>query len=421
MNLPAQRQVSKLMGIDLLQEIAQTLRTHKTRTALAVLTVAWGVFMLVLLLGAGRGIQNGVELQFRDDAVNSIRIYRGKTTIAHEGLPRGTNIRFDNQDYERVRSRGSEVDRITARYYPGGALNTSYNGESAAYDIRAVHPDHVYLEKTLIAQGRFINQMDLDNSRKVCVIGRRVKEALFGDATALGEYLQIGNITFRVVGIFTDDGGQREEETVYLPVTTAQLVYGGAQKINQLLYTVGDASYEQSKQSEQDTRQLFADRHGFSVDDRRAVRIYNNLDEYKKITDLFFWIRMFVAIVGAGTVLTGILAVSNIMVISVAERRREIGIRKALGATPASITRLIVVESLILTSVAGYLGLLLSVGLLEILKRTVAENDYMYQPDVSTSVVVSVTLLVVVAGTLAGYIPARRAALINPVEALQTK
>ena len=226
MNLPAQRQVSKLMGIDLLQEIAQTLRTHKTRTALAVLTVAWGVFMLVLLLGAGRGIQNGVELQFRDDAVNSIRIYRGKTTIAHEGLPRGTNIRFDNQDYERVRSRGSEVDRITARYYPGGALNTSYNGQSAAYDIRAVHPDHVYLEKTLIAQGRFINQMDLDNSRKVCVIGRRVKEALFGDATALGEYLQIGNITFRVVGIFTDDGGQREEETVYLPVTTAQLVYG---------------------------------------------------------------------------------------------------------------------------------------------------------------------------------------------------
>jgi len=409
------------MGIDLLQEIGQTLRTHKTRTALAVLTVAWGVFMLVLLLGAGRGIQNGVELQFRDDAVNSIRIYQGKTTIAHEGVPRGTRVRFDNQDYERVKVQGSDVDRITSRYNPGGELNAGYKGQSAAYNIRAVHPDHIYLEKTLLTRGRFINQFDLDSKRKVCVIGRQVKEALFGDAPALGEYLKIGDIPYRVVGIFRDDGGQREEEIIYLPVTTAQLVYGAAQKINQLFYTVGDASYEQSKQSEQNTRQLFADRYGFSAADKRAVRIYNNLDEYKKITDLFYWIRVFVAVVGAGTVLTGILAVSNIMVISVAERRREIGVRKALGATPASITRLVVAESLILTSVAGYLGLLLSIGLLEILKRTIAENDYMYQPDVSTTVVVSVTLLVIFAGTLAGYIPARRAALINPVEALQAR
>jgi putative ABC transport system permease protein len=409
------------MGIDLLQEIAQTLRTHKTRTALAVLTVAWGVFMLVLLLGAGRGIQNGVELQFKDDAVNSIRIYQGKTTIAHEGLPRGSRIRFDNRDYDIVRLQGTDVDRISARYYPGRDLNASYNGQSASYDIRAVHPDHTYLEKTRITRGRFINQFDLDNRRKVCVIGRRVKEALFGDAQALGEYMLIGEIPHRVVGIFSDDGGQREEETIYLPVTTAQLVYGAAQKINQLLYTVGDASYEQSKQSEEDTRTLLAERHGFSADDKRAVRIYNNLDEYQKITDLFYWIRVFVAVVGAGTVLTGILAVSNIMVISVAERRREIGIRKALGATPASITRLIVTESLILTSVAGYIGLLLSIGLLEVLKRTIAENDYMYQPDVNNMVVISVTLLVIVAGTLAGYLPARKAALINPVEALQTK
>lgn len=409
------------MGIDLLQEIAQTLRMHKTRTALAVLTVAWGVFMLVLLLGAGRGIQNGVELQFRDDAVNSIRIYGGKTTIAHEGLPRGTRVRFDNRDFDRVRTRAAEVDRITARYYPGRDLTASYGGQSASYDIRAVHPDHQFLEKTEIVDGRFINNIDLEDKRKVCVIGQRVQQALFGDTDALGEYLKIGDIAYRVVGIFTDDGGQREEETIYMPVTTAQLLYGAGQRINQIFYTVGDADYEQSKQSEVGTRALFAERYGFSVEDKRALRVYNNLDEYKKITDLFYWIGVFVAVVGAGTVLTGILAVSNIMVISVAERRREIGIRKALGATPASITRLIVTESLILTSVAGYLGLLASIALLELLKNTVAENDYMYQPDVSTAVVVAVTLLVVVAGTIAGYIPARRASLIHPVEALQVK
>jgi len=407
--------------VDLLQEITQSLRTHKTRTVLAVLTVAWGVFMLVLLLGAGRGIQNGVELQFRDDAVNSIRVYRGKTTVAHAGLPRGTSIKFDNQDYQRVRLHGTEVDKITSRYYPGGQLSTSYKGQSASYDIRAVHPDHLYLEKTQVVRGRFINELDLVERRKVCVIGKQVEQALFGDTPALGKHLLLGDFSYRVVGIFSDDGGQREEETIYLPITTAQLVYGAAQKINQLLYTVGDASYEQSKASEVDTRRLFADRYGFAVEDERAVRIYNNLDEYKKITDLFYWIGVFVTVVGAGTVLTGILAVSNIMVISVAERRREIGIRKALGATPASITRLIVAESLILTSVAGYLGLLSSIGLLELLKSTIAENEYMYQPDVSTTVVVAVTLLVVFAGTVAGYIPARRAASINPVEALQSK
>lgn len=408
----------RIIDIDALQEIAQTLRTHKTRTALAVLTVAWGVFMLVLLLGAGRGLQNGVELQFKDDAINSIRVYRGRTTIAHGGQPRGRRINFDNTDFEQINAQVPSIDKSTARFYPGGDLSVSYGGRQASFDLRAVHPDHLYLEKTIITAGRYINEADLNEKRKVCVIGSQVKKNLFADKPALGERLLINDIAYQVVGVFTDAGGRSEEETIYLPITTAQLVYGAQSKINQMLYTVGDASYQQSKASENRTREILAERHNFSVQDERAVRIYNNLDEYKKITDLFYWVRIFVALVGAGTVLTGILAVSNIMVISVAERRREIGIRKALGATPSSITRLVVSESLIITAVAGYLGLLASLGLLELLKSTIAENEYMYQPDVNTLVVVAVTLLVIVAGTLAGYLPARKAASINPVEAL---
>jgi len=219
--------------------------------------------------------------------------------------------------------------------------------------------------------------------------------------------------------VFTDAGSQGEEETIYLPVTTAQLLYGDPERLHQLMFTVGDATYEQSKNSEQQVRELLAKTHNFSPADERAAKIYNNLDEYKKITDLFYWVRIFVAVVGIGTVLTGILAVSNIMVISVSERRREIGIRKAIGATPASITRLVVLESVIVTTVAGYIGLLASIGLLELLKAVVPENEYLYQPDVSTSVVISVTLLVIISGTLAGYLPARRAARIDPVAALQ--
>ncbi len=408
--------------IDPLIEVADSLRTHKVRTALAVLTVAWGIFMLVLLLGAGRGIQNGVELQFRDDAVNSIRIYQGKTTIAHNGLPRGRSISYNNEDYDLVRAKVAHVDKLTGRYYVGDNL-VSYGGQQAAFDIRGVHPDHQYLEKTVLTDGRYINEFDLLERRKVCVIGAQVVARLFEDSESgrgpVGELLQLGGTVCQVIGVFTDAGSRREEEAVYLPVSTAQLLFGEPNRLHQLMYTVGDASYQESKDSEQQVRVLLASAHNFSPEDPRAARIYNNLDEYKKITDLFFWVRVFVAVVGVGTVLTGILAVSNIMVISVSERRREIGIRKAIGATPGSITRLIVLESVILTSIAGYIGLLASLGLLELLKATVPENEYMYQPDVNTFVVVAVTVLVIVSGTLAGYLPARRAAVIDPVEALQ--
>ena len=405
--------------IDALIEISETLRTHKTRTFLAVLTVAWGIFMLVLLLGAGRGVQNGVELQFKDDAVNSVRVYRGKTTIDHNGMPRGRLIWFNNEDYNQLGAQVQHIDKLTGRFNLNRDNQVSVGKQVGSFDIRGVHPDHLYLEKTVMQDGRFINALDLSEKRKVAVLGRQVVEKLFDEPLPIGESVLIGGISYRVIGVFSDVGGQREEETIYIPVTTAQLVNGNRDRLNQLLYTVGEASHEQSKNSEQQVRELLARHHNFSPQDQRAVRIYNNLDEYQKISDLFYWVRVFVAVVGVGTVLTGILAVSNIMVISVSERRREIGIRKAIGATPASITRLIVMESVILTSVAGYVGLIGSLGLLELLNATIEENDFMYQPDVSTQVVLLVTLLVIVAGTLAGYLPARRAASINPVEALQ--
>ena len=334
-------------------------------------------------------------------------------------MPRGRLIWFNNEDYTQLGAQVQHIDKLTGRFNLNRDNQVSVGKQVGSFDIRGVHPDHLYLEKTVMQDGRFINALDLSEKRKVAVLGRQVVEKLFDEPLPIGESVLIGGISYRVIGVFSDVGGQREEETIYIPVTTAQLVNGNRDRLNQLLYTVGEASHEQSKNSEQQVRELLARHHNFSPQDQRAVRIYNNLDEYQKISDLFYWVRVFVAVVGVGTVLTGILAVSNIMVISVSERRREIGIRKAIGATPASITRLIVMESVILTSVAGYVGLIGSLGLLELLNATIEENDFMYQPDVSTQVVLLVTLLVIVAGTLAGYLPARRAASINPVEALQ--
>lgn len=386
-----------------------------------MLTVAWGIFMLVLLLGAGRGIQNGVELEFRDDALNRLWIGAGRTSVDYKGLPSGRGIWFTNDDYTQIDAKVDHVDKITGRFFSDGNNLITYGGTQAPFEVRGVHPDNLFLEKTIISHGRYLNDLDIEERRKICVIGAQVAARLFenGPDDALGKTLRINNSSFVVVGVFNDLGNRREEERLYVPITTAQLLSGAANELDELLYTVGDASYQQSKQSEQQVRELLSRRHKISPDDKRALKIYNNLDEYKKITDLFYWVRVFVAVVGVGTVLTGILAVSNIMVISVSERRREIGIRKALGAPPGSITRLIVFESLLLTAAAGYLGLIASIGLLELLKATIEENEYMYQPDVSSVVIVSVTVLVVLAGTLAGYLPARRAAAISPVEALQ--
>ena len=405
--------------LDPLREITGSLRTHKARTALAVLTVAWGIFMLVLLLGAGRGFQNGVDLQFRDDAINTIRIRQGTTSIDHKGLPRGRDISYNNGDYQQIRAEVDHVDKLTARFYLDSGSLVSYGKLQASFPLRGVHPEHLFLEKTQMIAGRYINELDLSERRKVCVIGAQVVAQLFDEPAPVGKLIRNNNYNCKVIGVFTDAGSRREERTIYIPISTAQTLYGDPENIHQLLYTVGDASYLESKDSEQQARELLARRHNFSTDDDRAALIYNNLDDYKKVTDLFYWVRVFVTVVGVGTVLTGILAVSNIMVISVAERRREIGIRKAIGATPGSITRLIVMESVIVTSLAGYLGLITSLGLLELLKATVPENEYLYRPDVNSTVLVAVTLLVIVAGTLAGYLPARRAASIHPVEALQ--
>lgn len=407
-----------MLSLDAWQEIFQTIVAHKLRTLLTLLTVSWGIFMLVLLLGAGKGIQNGVERQFRDDAVNSIWAYRGKTTIPFEGHPRGRRIQFTNTDYEQIRDT-SGVDRITSRYYLSRQFSVSYRNKYASFDIRSSHPDHQYLEKSIVVSGRFLNDIDIDQRRKVSVIGSKVRDTLFGQIDPLGRYIKINSSQYKVVGVFEDEGSQSELEKIYIPISTAQMIYGAADRVHQIMFTVGDTGYEGSENIATSVRTTLANRHRFDVEDDRAVRLWNNLKEYQKIVDLFYWVNVFVWVIGIGTVFTGILAVSNIMVISVKERTREIGIRKALGATPSSIVGTIVREALLVTSVAGYLGLIASLSLLEFLKLAIPENDYINQPDVDMPVVLLVTVLVIVSGTVAGFIPAWRAARVDPITALR--
>ena len=413
-----------MFDLDKWQEIFYTIRQNKLRTALTMFSVFWGIFMLLLLLGAGSGLLNGVKEEFSDDAVNALFIRPGQTSKPANGMGVNRRIRFTNDDYDRV-GRLREVEYLTARFYVSGTPTVRYGKKYGSFTVRAVHPDHRFLENTDMVSGRYLNALDLRDRRKVAVIGTKIVDALYGDSTALGSQLNVGGIVYTVVGTFADAGSEEEGEVVYVPITTAQMAYNGANRIDQLLLTMGDASVAESKQIEDDVRQILVDHHRFAADDRSAVRIFNSLERYQQFMNLFAGINAFIWAVGIGTIVAGIVGVSNIMLIIVKERTNEIGVRKALGATPGSIVGLIVQESVFITLVAGYLGLLAGVGLIEgvnhLVKQSGDEVPYFRNPQIDLQTALMATAMLVVAGALAGFFPARRAAAVPPVEALRAE
>lgn len=405
--------------MEALSEILGVLSQNKLRTLLTALSVAWGMFMLAVLLGAGRGLQNGVEWEFRDDAINAIWINSGKTSLPFAGRGPGRAIYFTNGDYDAIARQVPGVEHETGRYYLWGEFFVSYGNKHAAFDIRGAHPQHRFLEKTEMLRGRFLNEQDIRERRKVAVIGARVRDSLFGVEEPLGKYVQIRGLSYLVVGVFDDVGGEAELRKIYVPISTAQLVYNQPNIIHQLMFTLKSDDLLESQRSSDVARQLLAARHGVSPDDRRAIRIQNSLEQFKKTTQVFSWIRVFVWIVGFGTLVAGVVGVSNIMLISVAERTKEIGIRKALGATPLSIVSMVVIESMLITACSGYTGLVAGVGVIELVARNSNGVTFFRQPSVDLKVCLFAGAVLVLAGAMAGLFPALRAARVDPIVALR--
>jgi putative ABC transport system permease protein len=408
-----------LPGFDALEEIFATLRRNKLRTALTALSVAWGMLMLIVLLGAGQGLANGAAYEFRDDAINSLWLYAGKTTMPYAGRGPGREVKLMNDDYDALIRAVPSIDHISARYYLWGEFMVSYGAKHSAFDIRGTHPGHQYLEKTIITDGRFLNDLDLRERRKVCVIGSAVSRFFFEEQSPIGQYLKIRGLFYQIVGVFEDVGGEAELKKIYIPVTTAQLVYNQPGRVHQLMFTIGNASLEQSQSIAKQVLELMASRHGVSANDRRALHIQNNLEQFQRINGVFVWIRAFVWMVGVGTLLAGVVGVSNIMLISVKVRTREIGVRKALGATPWSIILLVIGEAVIVTSVAGYSGLLAGIAVVELAARYLTDVPFLRKPAVDPWLALSAAGILVFCGTLAGFFPARHAANIRPIEALR--
>jgi putative ABC transport system permease protein len=411
------------MGIfdwDKWQEIFETMKKNRLRTFLTGFSVAWGIFMLIILLGSGYGLENGVKKAFEGDAANTLWINPGQTSTPYKGMKSGRNIQFTNEDYDLVKQEIPYIDKISGRLSVWQDNTIAYKKEYGNYDIIACHPGYGYYETLDIESGRFINDDDIKGFRKVVVIGKPVRDALFKGEDPIGKYIQVSGVPFKVAGVFSDVGGDRDMQRVYVPLSTAQRVFNFGNKIFTLSIVTQDIGVEDSREMVEDVRHTLAQKHKFDPQDQRAVFVWNNLEEYKKLMSLFASIRLFIWIIGIGTIIAGVVGVSNIMMIVVKERTNEIGIRKAMGATPWSIVSLILLESVLITSFAGYIGLVMGVGLLELIAPVFENTETFFKnPEVDIMTAMGATLVMVVSGMLAGFVPARKAAAINPIEALR--
>jgi len=400
-------------------ELIGTLRRKKLRTLLTGLSVAWGTLMLVVLLGFGKGLENGIVYEFRDDAVNSIFAWTGLSSIPYAGRAPNRDIRFMNDDYAALRRSFPEIEHLSGRFWMWGEFSVRRGDKHSAFDVIGVHPDQRFLEKTLMTAGRYVNQRDIEERRKVAVIGSLVKATLFKNEEPIGQSIEIRGLAYRVVGVFEDEGGEAELRRIYVPITTTQLVYNDPGRIHTLGMTVGGVDTRKSEAIERAAHRLLAERHQVSFDDARALRTQNNLARFERISAVFRWVNGFVWFVGFGTLLSGMVSVSNIMLISVAERTREIGIRKALGATPFRLVGMILAEAILITAVAGYTGVVVGVAIVELAAERLTDVTYIRQPSVSVTLALEATALIVLAGALAGLFPALRAARVNPVVAMR--
>ncbi len=406
------------MNADSWNEIFHVMRKNKLRTGLTAFSVAWGIFILIILLGSGNGMKNGTEDQFSSDATNTIWIDAGKTSLPFEGYRPGRQIQLSNEDLESILQKYPQIAIHSGTAKGSTNMDMRYGQKRGSFLVRSGGEDHSQLENMKITSGRNFNRNDMAQARKVCIIGPPVKDLLFEKTDPLGKYLSVGGIPFLVIGTFTDPG-RGDQDRIYIPYSSSQRVFNGKNHLDVIWLGTGKLPVHEASALAEDIKAFLAARHRFDPKDPSAVSAWNNREMYQKIMNLLGGIQLFVWMIGIGTIIAGVVGVSNIMMISVKERTREIGIRKAIGANPFHVVSMILQESLFLTSVAGYAGLLAGIGLLELISRYMPPSAYFRNPEVDLRIALSGVLVLILAGLLAGLIPAIRAAGIQPVVAMK--
>tara|TARA_B110000879_G_scaffold105412_2_gene142060 strand:- start:5318 stop:6550 length:1233 start_codon:yes stop_codon:yes gene_type:complete len=408
-----------MFDLDRWREIFQSINKNRLRSVMSGFTVAFAILLFTLLFGVASGLGNFFKSAFADDAQNMMLVRVWKTTKPYKGLQTGRAIQLKNTDYNYVTEEyEDQIQYQSARIYKNFSIK--YKNEASSYSVRAVHPDHQFLEKTLMDEGRYLNNRDLREKSKVIVIGRLVKKDLFGEKPALGKRVNVNGSSFLIIGIFSDEGGDNEERIVYVPVTTAQMMYGNNDYISQINLGYNpnlstDAAIAFGKKVERDMRK----RLNIHPDDQSALSVRNMAEANKFVGILMFALYLIIGFIGSGTLVAGIIGISNIMIFVIKERTKEFGIRKALGATPGSIIGMVVQESVLITTLAGYFGLTLGTYILSAIGNSLEETYFIKDPSVSPGIVIGATVILILSGLIAGYVPAKRAARIKPIEALR--
>ncbi|VFB14051.1 ABC transporter permease [Bacteroides heparinolyticus] len=414
--------------IDLWQEIYGTIKRNKLRTALTGFAVAWGIFILILLLGAGNGVMNAQNEQMASLAMNSIKVGAGWTSKPYDGLSQGRRIQLNNGDLTITRNMRKHVENAGAVIYQSG-MNISYGNEYINERLMGVHPNYLEIERPTVVEGRFINQLDIREKRKVAILNERSVKTLFKHgAKPLGKMLNMGGVMFQVVGVYKDKGNSGGQD-VFVPFSTLQTVYNKGDKLNNILMSIKDLNTEEeNKVFEADYRAAIGAHQRFDKTDDGAIWIWNRFTQMTQMNKGADYMRTAIWIIGLFTLLSGIVGVSNIMLITVKERTREFGIRKALGARPWSILKLVIVESVVITAFFGYIGMVAGVGVTEYMNMTagktiidigVQQQTVFLNPAVDLEIAIRATMTLIVAGTLAGLFPALKAVKTRPIEALR--
>lgn len=404
---------------DLWGEIWHSIKNNKLRTFLTGFSVAWGIFILVLLLASVKGMQNGFTKQFNNNATNSIFIYPNVTTKPYGGFEAGRRIIFRNDDIEYIKgSFEGYFEHITPQYHT--SVTAKYQKETGNYNISAVNPDHIFIDRTTIAKGRYINVNDMKNTSKVLVIGRMVAKDLFKDEDPIGKQVIINGLAFKVIGMFTDDGNDREERKIYAPVSTFQRLYGNTDEINQIALTY-NPSFDFTKAINFSDRleEVLKRRFNIAPDDQGAIYLNNYAEGFSDISNFTGMLSIISIGVGVLILLAGIVGIGNILVFIIKERTKEIGIRKALGAKPIEIIKLVLLESVFITSISGLTGMLFAMGVVSLISPLVDAPAFS-NPSVDNITVITSTIVLVVAGIIAGLVPAIKAANVKPIVALSS-
>ncbi|MDA0936094.1 MAG: ABC transporter permease [Bacteroidetes bacterium] len=400
------------------QEIFETIRKNKLRTVLSGFTLALGIFIFIVLFGFGNGLKNSFKQFFLDDATNTLFVYPGRTSKPYRGFKANRRIEFENSlDVIQQKNFKFFVEDITPRI--NRSARVRYKGESDNYSSRAVAPAHQFIEKTIIMKGRFINEDDVANKTKNVVIGRLVANDLFKNEDPIGKYLEMGTSAFKVVGVFQDQSGDREERLIYLPYTTRQLLEKNNDKVNSIIVSFRpELGYATALVFEKQLRLFLKNKKDIDPRDNNGIRIRNVADQIRQNQQFASVLQIIVAFVGIGTLIAGIIGISNIMVFVVKERTKELGIRKALGATPKSVIAMVLQESIFITAVSGIIGMMAGIALLSNMGDRL-EQFFIIDPYVDNLTAFIATILLIIFGAIAGYIPAKRAAGIKPIVALR--